>query len=101
MHEKHLKKIETETAEIKKQIMQLEFQHKKDIVAERNRMEAADRRFEDWSTRFNEWDAKMTLKIEHMAKLVGITIEELDNLGDKLMIAGSQLARPRKRSTIS
>ena len=40
-HEERLRKIAAETEEIKRQIMQFEFQHKKDIAD-------ADRRFETY-----------------------------------------------------
>ncbi len=100
-HEKRLKKIEAETLEIKKQIMQLEFQHKKDIVAADKRIEASEKRFEETKRVHEEWDSMMTKKIQHIAQLVGITYEELDNLDLKVKEAGQVLSKPRKPTTLA
>lgn len=75
-HKERLRKIETETEKIKQQIMQLEFQHKKDAVEIRK-------------------------IIKHVAKLVGITYDELDKLDFKLQETGRHLSKPRERSTFS
>lgn len=93
-HEKRLKKIEAETLEIKKQIMQLEFQNKKDIVA-------SQKRLEEWSKERKEWDILMTKKIQHIAQLAGIAYEELDNLDLKVQEAGLRLSKPRKPTTLA
>lgn len=92
--DKKIKKIETETAELKRQIMQLEFQNKKDAVTARKRIEAAEKRTDDWENRWRK-------QIDHIIKLVGITYEELDNLDLKLQETGRHLVRPRKSSTLA
>ena len=86
-HEKRIAKIEANCAKLKEQILQLEFQNKKDIVAARKR--------------FDGWDEKIRQRIDYLAKLTGITYEELDNLDIKVQEAGSRLTRPRKRSSRS
>ena len=86
-HEENIKNIRTETEEIKRQIMQLEFQHKKDIVE-------TDKRFKESCEQINR-------QIKHIAKLVGITYEELDNLDFKLQETGRHLIEPREHSIIS
>ena len=86
-HEKSINKIRSETEAIRLQIMQLEFQHKKDIVE-------ADKQFK----KSNE---QITRQIKHIAKLVGITYEELDNMDLKLQETGRYLGQPRKRSTLA
>jgi len=92
-HEKSLKKIEAETLETKKQIMRLEFQSKKDIVADNERMDERDKRGEEWDRKFKE-------KVDYIAKLAGITYEKLDNLDLKIQNAGRSLVQPRKYSTL-
>jgi hypothetical protein len=86
-HEEHIRKIQAETEEIKRQILQLEFQNKKDIAAAQKR--------------FDAWDEKITKKLNHIAQLVGITYEELDNLDLKTQEAGKRLSRHREHSTFS
>jgi hypothetical protein len=86
-HEKRIAKIEANCAKLKEQIMRLEFQNKKDIAAARRR--------------FDEWDAKIRKRIDYIAKLAGITYEELDNLDLKVQDAGRVLATRRKHSTLS
>ena len=86
-HEKRLKKIEAETVEIKRQIMRLEFQQKKDLaVAKKD---------------FEERDKQIQKRLDHVAKLAGITYEELDNLDLKVQEAGLKLGQPRQHSTLS
>lgn len=84
-HEKKIAKIEANCAKLKEQIMRLECQTKKDIVAAQKR--------------FDEWDDKIRQRIDHIAKLAGITYEELDNLDLKVQDAGKRLSRPRAGST--
>ncbi|MFM9905898.1 MAG: hypothetical protein ACKVQJ_15145 [Pyrinomonadaceae bacterium] len=90
-HKKKLRSIETETKEIKRdtekireQIMKLESQHKKDISA-------ADRRHEKWKVDIDK-------RISYIAKLAGITYEELDMMEDRLILAGGELSNPREHS---
>ena len=67
--------------------MQLEFQHKKDVVDAKREADEADKRIQR--------------SIDHIAKLVGITYEELDLLDEKLQKTGRYLTLPRERSTLS
>lgn len=90
-HEKRLKKIEAETLEIKKEIMQLEFQHKKDHITAQKE---ADQRQKEADERAK----RMDLHLKHLSKLMGITYEELENLDSKIQNAGQILARRRKPS---
>ena len=85
-HEERLRKIEAETEEIRRQMMQFEFQSKKDIAE-------ADRRFrerQDHSQR----------QIDHLIKLVGLTYDELDEIDATLTETDIVLTRPRKRARV-
>ena len=93
-HEENIKKIRTETEEIKRQIMKLEFQHKKDIVEARKRSAELDKLIK-------ENIEQTTKQIKYVAKLAGITYEELDNLDFKLQETGRHLIEPREHSIIS
>ena len=86
-HQERLRKIDAETEKIRQQIMQLEFQHKKDVV--------------ETDRDFKERDARIQRQFDHLIKVVGITYEELDNLDYKLQETGRYLIQPRKHSTIS
>ena len=86
-HQKRIDDIETETGEIKRQIMQLEFQHKKDIVEARRKAD--------------ETEARIQRGIDHLIRLMGISYEELDLLDEKLQKTGRYLTIPRERSTLS
>ncbi len=93
-YREEIARIDAECAEIRKQIMQLEFQNKKDITAAESRATAREEER-------RVWDDMMTKKITHIAQLAGITYEELDMMEDKLIRAGSELARPREHSVPS
>ncbi len=82
-HEEKIQQLELEMTEMKSQILKLEFRHKKDI------MEA--------EKRFSERDEKIQRRIDYVAKLAGITYEELDLLDEKLVRTGQVAASPRKR----
>lgn len=86
-HEERLRKTRAETEEIRQQIMQLEFQDKKDVV--------------EMDRDFKERDARIQIQLDHLIKVVGITYEELDNLDFKLQETGRYLIQPRKHSIIS
>ncbi len=89
-HEEKIQQIELEMTEMKSQILKLEFQHKKDIMeAEKDIAEA--------QKRFNERDEKIQRRIDYVAKLAGITYQELDLLDEKLVRTGQVAASPRKR----
>jgi len=92
-HEKRLAKLESETAQIKKQIMQLEFQTKKEVKEAQRQSAQAKREFE-------ERDRQIQARFDYLAKLTGITYEELDNLDSKVTNAGRILSREREHSKI-
>lgn len=85
-YDKEIAKIRAETEKIKKQIMQLEFQSKKDSVEAKRDFEARDRAIQQ--------------RIDYIAKLAGITYDELDKLDEKTQEAGRGLARPREHSKL-
>jgi 23S rRNA maturation-related 3'-5' exoribonuclease YhaM len=89
-HEEKIQQIELEMTEIKSQILKLEFRHKKDIVE-------AQREIKEAEKRFNERDEKIQRRIDYVAKLAGITYEELDLLDEKLVRTGQVAVSPRKR----
>ena len=89
-HEEKIHQIETETAELKHQIMKLEFQHKKDIVE-------AEKKFNISKQEFNERHNKIQKHLDYITRLAGITYEELDLLDEKITRGGEILASPRKR----
>ncbi len=82
-HEEKMQQIELEMTEMKGQILKLEFRHKKDLT--------------EAEKRFNERDEKIQRRLDYVAKLAGITYEELDLLDDKLVRSGQVAASPRKR----
>ena len=99
-HEEEIRAIRSETEKIRQQIMQLEFQHKKDIVE-------SDRRFDQRMTRLEAAAANSQKRIEfnqkqidHLIKLVGFTYDELDSIDATLTETGVVLSRPRKRARI-
>ena len=82
-HEKRIKNVEAECVEIKKQILQLEFQHKKDIAEfdrrSQIRAEERERRTEERERIWKEIEkqSERTEKhLRHLSKLTGIAFEE-------------------------
>lgn len=82
-HQEKLNQIEAECGEIKRQILQLEFQHKKEMVEFKKEWELRDRQIQ--------------LHLQHLSKLAGITFEELDAIDDRITSAAVPLSRSRKR----
>ncbi len=82
-HQEKLNQIEAECREIKRQILQLEFQTKKDMADLKKESELRNRQIE--------------LHLRHLSKLAGITFEELDAIDDRLTSAAVPLSRSRKR----
>lgn len=82
--EERIEKIEVECSEIRRQILQLEFQHKKDDA--------------ETEKRFKERSDKIQLQLDYITKLAGITYEELDLLDGKLLETGYLLIEPRQPS---
>jgi hypothetical protein len=85
-HEEQIQKIQAETEDIRRQMMQFEFQHKKDIA--------------DFERRSEQWHNHTREKIDHLIKLVGLTYDELDEIDATLTETGVILTRPRKRARI-
>ena len=92
-HEARLREIRAETEEIRRQMMQFEFQHKKDIAE-------ADRRFEAWQKAMTTKQDHSQRQIDHLVKLVGLTYDELDEIDATLTETGIVLTRPRKLARI-
>jgi multidrug resistance efflux pump len=89
-HQEKLNQIEAECREIKRQILQLEFQTKKDIAKHKKEMVEFKK---EWDIR----DRQIQLHLQHLSKLAGITFEELDAMDDRLTAAAVPLSRSRKR----
>lgn len=83
-YEKEIQGIRTETEKIKREIMKFEFQYKKDLAEARKEFQGRDEQIQK--------------RIDYLAKLAGITYEELDLLEFKLQETGRVLARPREHS---
>ena len=80
--------------ELRKQIMQIEFISKRDHAAAQREHEAARKEFE-------QMDNQIQKRLDYIARLAGITYDELDLLEEKIQDSGRVLARPRKHSTLS
>ena len=89
-HQEKLNRIEAESSEIKRQILLLEFQTKKDIVE----LEKETAELKKESELRNR---QIELHLRHLSKLAGITFEELDAIDDRLTAAAVPLSRSRKR----
>src|SRR5438105_4152179 len=92
-HEEKLRKLAAGTEEIKRQMMQFEFQHKKDIAD-------AERRFNEWSKVMEANQSHSQKQLDHLIKLVGLSYDELDAIDATLTETGIVLTRPRKRARI-
>lgn len=90
-YEKEIQGIRTDTEKIKREIMKLEFQHKKDLANAQKEFQKARRDFE-------KRDEQIQMRIDYIAKLAGITYEELDLLELKLQETGRVLTRPREHA---
>ena len=97
-HEKRIQKIETECVELRKQILQLEFQQKKDIheFEKRSKVKAEeDERRRKESDK--EWE-RTKKHLRHLSQLAGITFERLEELDERLESASVSLSRKDKKS---
>ncbi len=83
MDETKIEELQTETSELKSQLLKLEFRHKKDIV--------------EAEKRFSERTEKIQRQLDYITKLARITYQELDLLDEKIMQSGKVLASARKR----
>ncbi len=91
MSEDRIKKIEEESAEIKKQILQLEFQHKKDIVETDKRFNDRAERLEKSLLQLEKSLLQMRDNLNHINKLAGITFEKFDDFESRLKGASDAL----------
>ena len=89
-HQEKLNQIEAECNEIKRQILQLEFQNKKDMTEHKKEMDE----YKKESVLRNR---QIERHLSHLSKLAGITFEELDAMDDRLTSAAVPLSRSRKR----
>ncbi|MBK8812936.1 MAG: hypothetical protein IPN69_19705 [Acidobacteria bacterium] len=90
-HEKRLKKIEAECAELRRQILKLEFQNKKDIFSFRKESDERWLRFEKISDRTQR-------HLDHLSQLTGIAFDTFEDLDDRLDAESKPLARKRQRT---
>lgn len=90
-HEKRIQKIEAECVELKKQIMQLEFQHKKDTLE-------SEKQHEKWRKEIDKDFKFLSAHAKHLSQLAGITFEELGELDERLETASASLSRKSKKS---
>ena len=77
-------------AEIRRQILQLEFQHKKDMVEMRESQEKLQARIDqrlDYVGRH----------LEHISQLTGYAFEEIRDIDDRLVSASNSLASKKKK----
>jgi proline dehydrogenase len=99
-HEETIRKIRAETEEIKRQMMQFEFQHKKDIAEADRRFEANYDRTQKQIDHLIARSDQTQKQIDHLVKLIGLTYDELDEIDATLTETGIILTRPRKRARI-
>ncbi len=90
-HEQRLKSIEAECSELRRQILKLEFQHKKDVLHSKRESDASWRRFEA----IREQTQK---HLNHLSQLTGMSFETLYDIDDRLAEAAKPLS---KKSQIS
>lgn len=89
-HEKRIQKIEAECVEIKKQILQLEFQHKKDIREFEKQSQSQTEKYD------REWE-RTKKHLRHLSQLAGITFEQLEELDERLESASVSLSRKTRK----
>ena len=104
-HEKRIRNIEAECLELKKQILQFEFQHKKDVAEfdrrSQIRAQEHERRSEERERRWKEIDKnlqQLSAHAAHLSKLTGIAFEELGEIDERLESASLSLSSKRKKS---
>ena len=89
-HQEKLNQIEAECREIKRQILQLEFQNKKEMAEHKKEMAELEKK----SKLRNQ---QIELHLQHLSKLAGISFEELNAIDDRLISAAVPLSNSRKR----
>ena len=97
-HEKRIEKIEAECVEIKKQILQLEFQHKKDIVEFSKESDERWKKIDKQSEQTARHLEQLSAHANHLSKLTGIAFEDFDELDGRLESASVSLSRKRKKT---
>ena len=75
-------------AEIRRQILQLEFQHKKDISESRKLQETTEKRLDYIS----KLQVRTQKQLDHITKLTGIAFDELESHNSKMKGAGEILS---------
>lgn len=90
-HEKRIQKIETECVELRKQILQLEFQHKKDIREFEKHSQVQTEKYD------REWE-RTKKHLRHLSQLAGIAFERLEELDERLESASISLSHKGKKS---
>ena len=99
-HEEKIKQIEAETAEIKQQIMKLEFQHKKDIVESEKRFNERSEKIQAKLDEIAERQNRTQNHLDHITKLVGVSFEELDQMDERLFRLQSLLDKDWKETNL-
>jgi uncharacterized membrane protein YgaE (UPF0421/DUF939 family) len=94
-HEKRLKKIEADCAELRRQILKLEFQNKKDSVESRKLHEAFQRESEQRWHRFEQLREQTQRHLNHLSQLTGIAFDTFEDYEERLDTASKPLARKR------
>lgn len=78
-------------AEMRKQILQMEFQHKKDI----SEMRESHQKNEDTIERILRSQERTQKHLEYITQLTGIAFEDLDFQSQKISDAGDALSRKK------
>ncbi len=97
-HEKRLKKIEAECAELRRQILKLEFQSKKDSVESRKAREQFQKESDERWLRFEKISDRTQRHLDHLSQLTGIAFDTFEDLDGRLDAASKPLARKRQRT---
>ncbi len=82
-------------AEIRRQILQLEFQHKKDMVEMRETQEKAIAEIHQTLDQIAKLQKHTQKHLNHITKLTGIAFEDLESHNQKMQGAGEILSRQK------
>lgn len=97
-HENRLEVIEAECAELRRQILKLEFESKKDAVEARRAHEKFVRESEIRWQRYTELREQTRLHLNHLSNLTGLAFDDIFEIDARLDAASKHLARKRQRS---
>ena len=86
--------MEDET-EIRRQILQLEFQHKKDMAEMREQHTKTIAEIDKTLDRVTRRQDRNQKQLDHITKLTGITFEDLEFHNQKMQDAGEILSRQK------